>query len=123
MICGVQDIYMNVTNMEKATAFYCEALGMKVIQKDQYWTSLDCHGTRIGLHWTEGQSIPSIPKDEHGVHAGATLTLRSDNIAEDKAKLEKNRAIIIGESDAPWGHMVVVEDLDGNVLKLMNAKY
>jgi len=27
------------------------------------------------------------------------------------------------QADAPWGHMLVFEDLDGNVLKLMKPKY
>ena len=30
--------------------------------------------------------------------------------------------LILGEDDAPWGHMLVFEDCDGNVLKLMNPK-
>ncbi|WP_413943246.1 VOC family protein [Bdellovibrio sp. HCB-162] len=30
---------------------------------------------------------------------------------------------ILGEDDQPWGHMLVFEDPDGNVLKLMNPKY
>jgi len=29
---------------------------------------------------------------------------------------------ILGEADQPWGHILVFEDPDGNVLKLMNPK-
>lgn len=47
----------------------------------------------------------------------------SDNIAEDKEKVQKAGGKILGEADQAWGHILVFEDPDGNVLKLMNPKY
>lgn len=123
MILGVQDIYYNVTDMKRALVFYTEGLGMTVHDTDEHWSSLECHGMRIGLHGTEGTPVPEIPRDSHGAHAGATLTLKSDDIAADRANLERMGAKILGEADAPWGHMLAFEDPDGNVLKLMNPKY
>ncbi|MCB0419698.1 MAG: VOC family protein [Bdellovibrionales bacterium] len=123
MIKGVQDTYYNVTDMKRAVQFYTECMGMKVVHGDDYWTSLDCGGTSVGLHWTEGQKIPEIPRDSHGVYAGGTLTLESTDVSADKVLLESAGAKILGEADAPWGHMLVFEDLDGNVLKLMKPKY
>lgn len=123
MINGVQDVYYNVSNMEKAVQFYTDVLGMKVSFSNEHWTSLDAWGVNIGLHWTEGQNVPKTPRDSHGQHCGATLTLKSDDISKDKEALERGGAKIIGEADAPWGHMLIFEDLDGNVLKLMNSKY
>jgi catechol 2,3-dioxygenase-like lactoylglutathione lyase family enzyme len=122
MITGIQDIYYSVTQPERAVKFYTEALGMKLISKDDYWIALECAGVRIGLH-PEENAIPRVPRDSHGAHAGATLTLKSDDIAQDKARLVKAGAVILGDSDQPWGHMLVFEDPDGNVLKLMNPKY
>ncbi len=123
MIKGVQDIYYNVSNMKKAVSFYSDCLNMQIIHSDQHWTTLECGGINIGLHWTEGNAVPVIPKDSHGAHAGATLTLESSDIAEDRVTLEKSGAKILDEADAPWGHMLVFEDLDGNVLKLMKPKH
>jgi predicted enzyme related to lactoylglutathione lyase len=123
MIKGVHDVYYNVTDMKRAVKFYSEVLNMKVAWESDHWTSMDCEGVMIGLHWTEGEVIPSTPRDAHGAHTGATLTLTSDNVSEDRKVLESAGAKILGEFDADWGHMLVFEDLDGNVLKLQNGKY
>lgn len=32
-------------------------------------------------------------------------------------------ASLLGEQDEHWGHMLVFEDLDGNVLKLMHPQH
>lgn len=122
MISGVQDIYYNVRDMDQALTFYTAALGMKLKHKDKWWSSLDCGGVNVGLHWSEGEAVPSIPKDSHGAHAGATLTLKSNDIVGDRKLLEQHGAKILGEADQAWGHMLVFEDKDGNVLKLMRPK-
>jgi catechol-2,3-dioxygenase len=122
MIVGVQDVYYNVRNMDLAVNFYSAALGMTCKHKDQWWSALDCGGVTIGLHWSENQPVPAVPKDAHGAHAGATLTLRSTDVSADRKKLEEHGAKILGEADQPWGHMLIFEDLDGNVLKLMRPK-
>ncbi len=123
MIRGIHDFYYNVKNMEKAVQFYTETLNMKVTHGSEHWTSLDCEGVMIGLHWSGGNDIPSFPRDSHGAHCGGTLTLVSDNIPEDRKILEAAGSKILGEMDELWGHMLIFEDIDGNVLKLQNAKY
>ena len=124
MITGVQDIYYNVSDMKKAIGFYTEALQMKLRFEEDGWTSLDWGGVQVGLHPTEpGETIQRVSRDSHGVHGQATLTLKSNDIREDRVRIEKFGGKILGEDDAPWGHMLVFEDLDGNVLKLMRAKY
>lgn len=120
MILGIQDVYYNVQDMDKAINFYTEALGLKLKVKDPWWSSLDCNGITIGLHWSENQPIPAVPKDNHGPHAGGTLTLKSDNIQADRIKLEKCGGTILSESKQPWGHILVFLDPDGNMLKLMH---
>ncbi len=123
MITGIQDFHYNVKNIKKAVAFYTEALNMKVKFQEEGWTSLECGGhSHIGLH-TVDHDIPKFARDSHGAYAGGTLTLKSNNISEDRKHLEKFGAKILGEDDAPWGHMLVFEDVDGNVLKLMKPKY
>lgn len=119
MITGVQDVYYNVEDMQRARAFYTEVLGFRLVDSSPHWTSLELDGLRVGLHWTEGGPVPRTARDGHGAHAGATLTLRSDDVAADRARLEAAGATILGADDAPWGQMLVFEDPEGNVLKLM----
>lgn len=121
MITGVRDFYYSVTEIDKAKDFYTSVLGMTVNFESEYWVSLNCHGVNIGLH-PEEKPIPHIPRDSHGAHAGGTLTLKSDNISEDRGKIEDFGCKVLGEADQDWGHMLVFEDPDGNVLKLMNPK-
>jgi predicted enzyme related to lactoylglutathione lyase len=121
MITGIQDIYYSVTDVNKAKRFYTEVLDMKVLFEHEHWLALDCHGVKIGLHPEDGP-IPYVPRDSHGAHAGATLTLKSDNVPSDRKRIEAFGCKILGEADQPWGHMLVFEDPDGNVLKLMKPK-
>ncbi len=122
MINGYQDFYYNVKDMDRAIQFYTEALGLKKAFGHEHWASMMIGNLNLGLHWTEGETIPITPRDSHGQACGGTLTLSSDNIAEDRSRIEKAGGKILGEADQPWGHMLVFEDLDGNVLKLMKAK-
>jgi catechol 2,3-dioxygenase-like lactoylglutathione lyase family enzyme len=121
MIKGIRDFYYSVNDKDRAVRFYTQILGMSLVERSDYWIQLECGGVTIGLH-PEDNPIPKIPRDAHGAHAGGTLTLHSDNVPEDKKRLEAGGAKILGENDAQWGHMLVFEDPDGNVLKLMNPK-
>ncbi len=121
MITAVQDIYYNITDRARAVKFYTEGLQMKLLSNEPYWVALDCHGIRIGLHPEE--SITRVSRDSHGAHGQATLTLRSDNVQDDRLRIEKAGGKILGVADQPWGEMVAFEDPDGNVLKLMKPKY
>ena len=123
MIKGYRDFYYNVTDMNRAIKFYTDALGMKKTYGHEFWTTMTIGNLNLGLHWTEGESIPITPRDSHGQSNGGTLTFHSDNIADDREKIEQSGGKILGEASQDWGHMLVFEDLDGNVLKLMNPKY
>ncbi len=123
MIKGYRDFYYNVADMNRAVRFYTEALGLKKAHGDEYWTSMTLGNLNLGLHWTEGDSVPISPRDSHGCHNGGTLTLESDNVPNDRKNIESAGGKILSESKQEWGHMLVFEDLDGNVLKLMNPTH
>ncbi len=123
MIKGYKDFYYNVKDMAKAVAFYYEALGMKKTYGHEFWTTMSVGNLNLGLHWTEGSDVPKTARDSHGQDCGGTVTFESDNISEDRNKIEKFGGKILGEADQDWGHMLVFEDIDGNVLKLMKPKY
>lgn len=122
MITGYQDFYYNAMDMKRAVTFYETAFGMKNVYGNEHWVTLALGDLRLGLHWTENSEIPATPRDSHGQHCGGTLTLKSNDIPGDKARIEKAGGKILGETEAPWGHMLVFADPDGNVLKLMNPK-
>ncbi len=107
--------------MQRAVAFYRDVLGMRVLDSNDWWTSLEFFGARIGLHWTGGGAVPPVLHDEHGAHHGATLTLRSTDIDADTAYLVKAGVAVLGRSDNPWGRLAVVADPDGNLFKLMQS--
>lgn len=123
MIKGYKDFYYNVTDMNRAIKFYADAFGMKKTYGNEHWTTMNVGNLNLGLHWTEGKAVPPTPRNSHGQNNGGTLTFQSDNVAEDRKKIEQAGGKILGESDQVWGHMLTFEDLDGNVLKLMNPKY
>jgi catechol 2,3-dioxygenase-like lactoylglutathione lyase family enzyme len=122
VIIGIRSFHYPTRDPQRAVKFYTEALGMKFDYEAPGWIALKMDGIQVGLH-PEEQEIPHIARDAHGAHAGGCLTLASDNIPEDRAHLESHGAKILGEDDAPWGHMLAFEDPDGNVLKLMRPKY
>ncbi len=122
MIRGYRDFYYNVTIMERAVEFYSQALGMTKSYGNTHWTTMTVGNLNLGLHWTEGAAIPPTPRNSHGQDNGGTLTFHSDNIADDRGRIERFGGKILGEDDREWGHMLVFEDPDGNVLKLMNPK-
>jgi predicted enzyme related to lactoylglutathione lyase len=119
MIVGVQDVYYNVQDMARAVAFYRDALGMRVLDSNEWWTSMDFYGARIGLHWTGGAPVPAVQQDEHGAQAGATLTLRTTDIDSDVVFIVRRGARLMSRSDNDWGRLAVLQDPDGNIFKLM----
>lgn len=119
MLVGVQDVHLNVADMARAIAFYRDVLGMRVVDSNSWWTSLDFFGARIGLHGTGGAAVPAVPRDERGPLAGAVLTLRSTDIDADLAYLQANGVAVLGRSDQQWGRLALIRDPDGNLLKLM----
>ena len=121
-IKGIRSFHYMTNKLEEAKKFYIEALGFELDYEQPGWTTFKMDGVQVALH-PEEQKIPEIPRDPHGAHAGGCLTLTSDNIPEDRKRLEKFGAKILGESDESWGHLLVFEDPDGNVLSLMNPKY
>jgi catechol 2,3-dioxygenase-like lactoylglutathione lyase family enzyme len=119
MLSGVQDVHYNVRDMQHAVAFYRDVLGMRVLDSNDWWTSLEFFGARIGLHWTGGEPVPAVLHDDHGARHGATLTLRSTDLDTDLGYLQKMGCLLLGRSDNAWGRLAALTDPDGNVLKLM----
>lgn len=121
MITGIRSFHYPITDTKRAVDFYTKALGMEFDYEQPGWIALKMSGVQIGLHPED--EVYQVPRDSHGAHGGGCLTLNSNDVSSDRLKLEEHGAKILGEDDAPWGHMLTFEDPDGNVLKLMNPKY
>jgi catechol 2,3-dioxygenase-like lactoylglutathione lyase family enzyme len=119
MLVGIQDVHYIVADMPRAVTFYRNVLGMRVLDTNPWWTSLDFFGSRIGLYGKGGGVIAPVPHDAHGPFTGAVLTLRSTDIDVDVDYLNRNGVTIVGRSDNDWGRLAVFLDPDGNFLKLM----
>jgi predicted enzyme related to lactoylglutathione lyase len=122
MVNGIQDFYYNVSDMSRAIGFYSELFGRGPVYKNDHFSVFSINGFRFAVHWTGSKPVPRIERDSHGTHAGGTVTFASDDVAADRKRLERLGATILSDADQPWGHMLVFEDLDGNVAKLMRAK-
>ena len=123
MITGIQNVHYYVQDMERAVAFYQKAFGATVIFGSEHWTSLNLFGLTLGLHGNDGKPVAPVAHDEHGAKAGGTLTLKSDNIPQDRKLLEALGAQILGEFRAQWGELLVFKDPDGNILNLQHPSY
>ena len=123
MITGIQNVHYYVENMDRSVAFYIAAFGAELIHEEATWSTLKLHGLTLGLHGNDNRPIPRTPLAERGVNVGGTLALQSNDIATDRARLEKLGAVIIRETKAEWGHVLVFEDLDGHVLNLVKSTF
>ena len=119
MLVGVQDIHYNVQDMDRAVAFYRDTLGMRVMDTNAHWTSLDFFGARIGLRFNGGGLVPGVACDRDGALAGATVTLRSTDLEADVAFVTARGARLHARQDHEWGRVATLFDPDGNVFKLM----
>ena len=118
MITGFAQVHVNVVNMERAIRFYVDIIGMTLVDRPApEWTSLKFHGVEFGLLKLV-EPTPYIQRSSFGSRAGATVTFWSSNIAADRKRLEDAQINIVSEGQYHWGHCLVFEDTEGNILRL-----
>lgn len=112
MATGVAAVWVPVTDMARAVAFYRDTLGLEVTSQDDDWSEIDANGLRIGLNARESASASS--------GGGAVVSFQPDGSIEDEvASLKERGADIQGEiSEHPWGKIVPFKDSEGNDLQL-----
>jgi catechol 2,3-dioxygenase-like lactoylglutathione lyase family enzyme len=116
MFQGVDDVFFNVNDMEKAVAFYRDKLGLPVKYESADWVELDGGNVTIALR-RYGSGPEGRP--ELGVGAGATLVFEVDDIEAAKAELQDQGVKFIG-GVFEYGpvKLAAFEDLNGNVLQI-----
>ncbi|MFJ3385420.1 MULTISPECIES: VOC family protein [unclassified Curtobacterium] len=112
MATGVAAVWVPVTDMGRAVAFYRDTLGLDVTSESDDWSEIDANGLRIGLNGRE-----SAGSSQDG---GAVVSFQPDGSIEDEvAGLKDRGADIRGEiSEHPWGKIVPFKDSEGNDLQL-----
>ncbi|WIB60456.1 VOC family protein [Curtobacterium sp. MCLR17_007] len=112
MATGVAAVWVPVTDMARAVAFYRDTLGLEVTSQDDDWSEIDANGLRIGLNARESASASS--------DGGAVVSFQPNGSIEDEvASLKERGADIQGEiSEHPWGKIVPFKDSEGNDLQL-----
>ena len=111
MATGVAAVWVPVTDMDRAVAFYRDVLGLEVVKQDTDWSELDANGLKLGLNGREGASPSSS--------GGAVITFQPEGgIEEEVAELQgKGVEFTGGISDHEWGRIAPFQDTEGNDLQ------
>src|SRR4051812_12957916 len=112
MIKGVAAVWLPVTDMRRAGAFYGDTLGLRVTEHDDDWSEGDANGLRIGLHGSEEET----PQGD----GGAPIALQPHGEADPEVERLREAGVEFsdGISEHPWGRIVPFKAPDGNDLQL-----
>lgn len=120
MIDGVQTVAFLVRDLKRAADFYSGVLGLPIEGQNDRLAWFRCGPVFLALVRDDGSPAPAIPRDQHGPHDGAVVTLRTTDISTERERLKKAGVKVYGEYGDHWGHGLTFEDPDGNVLKLLD---
>ena len=110
---SVYSVAIFVTDIERATEFYRDRLGLPVAKQGSFGAEFFDGGTRIGVH-------PAVHPDARalvGRHTGITLYV--SGLLHYCGELHERGVRFITEpTQQSWGIMAMVADPDGNMLAL-----
>ncbi|WP_022930608.1 VOC family protein [Patulibacter americanus] len=109
---SIDTVWLPVTNMDRAVAFYRNALGLEVLEHDGDWSEVTAGDQKIGLNGSKSES----PSGD----GGAVLAFGVTGDIEDEVRALKDQGVeFTGElSEHPWGKIAPFRDPDGNDLQL-----
>lgn len=112
MATGIAAVWLPVTDMTRAVAFYRDTLGLTITMEDADWSEVDANGVKLGLNARE-----SAAKASDG---GAVVTFQPDtDIDAEVADLTaKGVTFSGGVSDHEWGRIAPFKDSEGNDLQI-----
>jgi predicted enzyme related to lactoylglutathione lyase len=109
MIQGISAIWLPVTDMQRAVAFYRDSLGLDVLEHGGDWSEVTAGDQRIGLNASESPAG----------QGGAVIAFAVDDIDATVDQLKGQGVTFSGElSDHPWGQIAPFKDPDGNDLQV-----
>lgn len=109
-ITQIDAIWLPVTDMKRAVAFYRDTLGLEVQEHGEDWSEVTAGDQRIGLNASESPSGDGGAVIAFGVEG---------DIADAVGTLKDKGVTFTGElSEHPWGKIAPFQDPDGNDLQL-----
>ncbi len=112
MLKGVAAVWLPVTDMDRALAFYGDTLGFEVTERDDDWSALDANGLLLGLN--------ALPQESPRGDGGAAVAFQAEGALEDEVKRLEGAGVEFpdGISEHGWGRIVPFKDPDGNDLQI-----
>src|SRR5437763_6814800 len=105
MIQGISAIWLPVSDMQRAVAFYRDSLGLKALEHDGDWSEVTAGDQRIGLNASES------PVGD----GGAMIAFAVDDIEATIKQLTEQGVEFSRELSAhPWGQTGPFKSSDGN---------
>jgi predicted enzyme related to lactoylglutathione lyase len=119
MLSQLGQISMNAHDIDRATAFYADTLGVKLLFRAGKMSFFDCGGVRLML------SIPETPDYDH---PGSVLYFKVNDIDATHRELSGRSVTFLGDphliarmpDHELW--MAFFKDSEGNTLALMTEK-
>ena len=114
MASGVASVWVPVSDMDRARAFYRDTLGLTEKKTTEDWSEFDANGLMIGLNARESAQ----PTD-----GGAVITFQPDGDIDAEVEELKGKGVEFagGVSDHPWGRIARFKDSEGNDMQLYTA--
>jgi methylmalonyl-CoA/ethylmalonyl-CoA epimerase len=119
MLSTIGQISMNARDIDRATTFYTDTLGMKLLFRAGQMSFFDCGGVRLML------SRPETPEYDH---PGSVLYFKIPDIQHAHRKLADQGVTFVGDphliarmpDHELW--MAFFKDTEGNTLALMEER-
>ncbi|CAB4946169.1 unannotated protein [freshwater metagenome] len=106
----IDAIWLPVSDMDRAVAFYRDTLGLEVLEHDGDWSEVTAGDQRIGLNSSESPSGDG----------GAVIAFGVEGDIESAVEALRSAGVEFagGLSEHPWGKIAPFKDSEGNDLQL-----
>jgi predicted enzyme related to lactoylglutathione lyase len=113
MVEGIDTVFCQVEDMDRATAFYRDVLGLEIAYASAYWTSFKTGATTLALHHRMDES-------PFGNRSNFLAILSVSDLPLAQAKLRAAGVWCADEfHDVPGGRICDFRDTEGNALQLI----
>jgi len=121
LIHGIDTVFIEVNEMDRAVRFYRDMLGLSIIVRDENWTEFDCGSTILALQ--RKREVPKGRRPIKNVPHGGTIVFRVENLSDTRQELIERGVDGMGRIvDLPLVRWATFEDLDGNRLQIFERK-
>jgi predicted enzyme related to lactoylglutathione lyase len=111
---AVDYVHYEVSDLQKAVAFYRDVLGMKLTAPGEFWAELEVGSTTIGL---------CVPPPGVSGPPGCAVALAVDDVSEAVEELRaKGVTIVAGPEESPVCYWAIIKDMDGNFIWIHHRK-